>query len=182
MPVLCFPYVNLGLGGVPLALTTSAGAGSLIIGVLLPVLGVTLWFHREVRVFAGVAAILLALVSFPVANLGGLLLGLFSGLVGGSLACAWEPPDRRCSCQGPRCLVGYRGHEGEVRAEDRDELRDELRGDDPGAEGPAEGAGEEGRGGARRGTSGRAGHTGHTGHTGHAGHAGHAGHPAGGAR
>lgn len=71
VPILYFAYVNLSLAGIPLALSTSAGAGSLIIGVLLIVLGLTLWFHQEVRVFAGAAALLLALVSFPVANLGG---------------------------------------------------------------------------------------------------------------
>ncbi|MFJ6636066.1 DUF6114 domain-containing protein [Streptomyces sp. NPDC091376] len=92
VPIIYFAYVNLSLAGIPLALSTSAGAGSLIIGVLLIVLGLTLWFHQEVRVFAGAAALLLALVSFPVANLGGLLLGLLSGLIGGSLACAWTPP------------------------------------------------------------------------------------------
>lgn len=92
VPIIYFAYVNLSLAGIPLALSTSAGAGSLIIGVLLMVLGLTLWFHQEVRVFAGAAALLLALVSFPVANLGGLLLGLLSGLIGGSLACAWTPP------------------------------------------------------------------------------------------
>lgn len=55
-------------------------------------LGISLWFHQQVRVLAGITVILLALISFPVANFGGLLIGLFSGLIGGSLACAWIPP------------------------------------------------------------------------------------------
>jgi hypothetical protein len=55
-------------------------------------LAISLWFHRQARVFAGITVILLALISFPVANFGGLLLGLISGLIGGSLACAWIPP------------------------------------------------------------------------------------------
>ncbi|WP_189191525.1 DUF6114 domain-containing protein [Streptomyces albiflavescens] len=92
LPIMYFPYAHLHLGGIPLALSTTAGAGSVIIGTLLVVLGMCLWFHQQVRVFAGVAALLLALISFPVANFGGLFFGLLSGLIGGSLACAWTPP------------------------------------------------------------------------------------------
>lgn len=91
-PILYFPYAHLNFGAIPLALSTSAGAGSLIIGVLLVVLALSLWFQQQTRVFAGITVILLALVSFPVANFGGLLIGLVSGLIGGSLACAWVPP------------------------------------------------------------------------------------------
>ncbi|MFF3457148.1 DUF6114 domain-containing protein [Streptomyces sp. NPDC002730] len=93
VPVIYFPYVSLSLGGIPLALSTTAGAGSLIIGILLVILGITLWFHQQVRVFAGIAAMLLALASLPMVNFGGMFLGLLCGLVGGSLACAWAPPD-----------------------------------------------------------------------------------------
>ncbi|MFK0024978.1 DUF6114 domain-containing protein [Streptomyces sp. NPDC090798] len=92
LPIIYFPYAHLKFGAIPLALSTSAGAGSLIIGVLLVALAVSLWFHQQARVFAGITVILLALISFPVANFGGLLIGLTSGLIGGSLACAWIPP------------------------------------------------------------------------------------------
>ncbi|MGW3147444.1 DUF6114 domain-containing protein [Streptomyces sp. NPDC001177] len=92
LPILYWPYANLDLGGIPLALSTTSGAGALVIGVLLMVLGFTLWYRPAVRVFAGVATLLLALISFPVANFGGLFLGLIFGLIGGSLACAWLPP------------------------------------------------------------------------------------------
>jgi hypothetical protein len=92
LPIIYFPYAHLKFGAIPLALSTSAGAGSLIIGVLLVALAISLWFHRQARVFAGITVILLALISFPVANFGGLLIGLISGLIGGSLACAWIPP------------------------------------------------------------------------------------------
>ncbi|MFD6971589.1 DUF6114 domain-containing protein [Streptomyces sp. NPDC059979] len=92
LPIIYIPYANLNFGAIPLALSTVGGSGSLIIGVLLVALGISLWFHQQVRVLAGITVILLALVSFPVANFGGLLIGLFSGLIGGSLACAWIPP------------------------------------------------------------------------------------------
>ncbi|MEU6097308.1 DUF6114 domain-containing protein [Streptomyces sp. NPDC047079] len=93
LPVLYFPYTHLDLQGVALALSTTSGATSLIIGVLLVVLGVSLWFQPHMRVFAGVATLLLSLISLPLANFGGLFLGLICGLVGGSLACAWTPPE-----------------------------------------------------------------------------------------
>ncbi|MEU9474497.1 DUF6114 domain-containing protein [Streptomyces sp. NPDC048191] len=92
LPILYWPYANLDLGGIPLALSTTSGAGSLVIGVLLLTLGVTLCCRPHLRLFAGISTLLLALVSFPVANFGGLFLGVLSGLVGGSLACAWMPP------------------------------------------------------------------------------------------
>ena len=90
-PIAYFPYANLQIGHLTLAMSTTAGAGSLIIGVLLWVLGISLWFQKHVRTFAGVAAILLALVSIPVANLGGFLIGFLFALIGGAMAVSWMP-------------------------------------------------------------------------------------------
>ncbi|MFJ4688181.1 DUF6114 domain-containing protein [Streptomyces sp. NPDC091377] len=89
LPIAYFPYANIRIGHLTLAMATTAGAGSLIIGVLLVVLGFSLWFQKHVQVFAGVAAILLALVSIPVSNLGGFLIGFLFALVGGAMAVAW---------------------------------------------------------------------------------------------
>jgi Family of unknown function (DUF6114) len=91
LPIMYFPYANLTLGQLTIRMATTAGAGSLIIGVLLVVLGLTMWFQPVVRVFAGVAAILLALVSIVVSNYGGFLIGFLLGLIGGGLAIAWSP-------------------------------------------------------------------------------------------
>ncbi|MFF6997388.1 DUF6114 domain-containing protein [Streptomyces sp. NPDC008313] len=93
LPIAYFPYANLQIGHLTLAMSTTAGAGSLIIGVLLVVLGVSLWFQKHVRTFAGVAAILLALVSIPVSNLGGFLIGFLFAMIGGAMAVAWVPGD-----------------------------------------------------------------------------------------
>ncbi|MDQ0774429.1 hypothetical protein QF026_002895 [Streptomyces aurantiacus] len=90
-PIAYFPYANLQIGHLTLAMSTTAGAGSLIIGVLLGVLGISLWYQKHVRVFAGVAAILLGLVSIPVANLGGFLIGFLLALIGGGMAVSWVP-------------------------------------------------------------------------------------------
>ncbi|MER6251295.1 DUF6114 domain-containing protein [Streptomyces sp. NPDC001584] len=90
-PIAYFPYADLRLGNVSLAMATTGGAGALIIGVLLITLGLALWFQETIRVFAGVAAILLALVSIPVSNLGGFFVGFSLSMVGGALALAWAP-------------------------------------------------------------------------------------------
>ncbi|MFJ8359389.1 DUF6114 domain-containing protein [Streptomyces sp. NPDC093984] len=90
-PIMYFPYAHIKIGALTVAMATTAGAGSLIIGVLLVVLGLTLWFQQHVRVFAGVAAILLALVSIPVSNFGGFVVGFLFALIGGAMAVAWAP-------------------------------------------------------------------------------------------
>ncbi|MFD4246141.1 DUF6114 domain-containing protein [Streptomyces sp. NPDC058525] len=90
-PIAYFPYADLRLGNISLAMATTGGAGALIIGVLLITLGLALWFQQAIRVFAGVAAILLALVSLPVSNLGGFFMGFSLSMIGGALALAWVP-------------------------------------------------------------------------------------------
>jgi hypothetical protein len=112
-PIAYFPYAHLKLGHLTLAMSTTAGAGSLIIGVLLVVLGISLWFQKHVRTFAGVAAILLGLVSLPVANLGGFLIGFFFALIGGAMAVSWVPgePD---------------GAYGEPESFDQEDARDNV--------------------------------------------------------
>ncbi|MFG2503486.1 DUF6114 domain-containing protein [Streptomyces sp. NPDC048441] len=89
IPIMYLPYANLTLGTMTIRMATTAGAGSLIIGVLLVVLGLTMWFQPHSRVFAGVAAILLALVSLVVSNFGGLVIGFLLALLGGALGISW---------------------------------------------------------------------------------------------
>ncbi|MGP3986494.1 DUF6114 domain-containing protein [Streptomyces sp. 3N207] len=91
IPIMYVPYQNLTLGSLTIRMSTTAGAGSLIIGVLLVVLGLTMWFQPQSRVFAGVAAILLALVSLVVSNIGAFLIGFLLGLIGGALGVSWAP-------------------------------------------------------------------------------------------
>ncbi|MEV3855282.1 DUF6114 domain-containing protein [Streptomyces sp. NPDC050095] len=91
IPIMYFPYANLTMGTLTIRMSTTAGAGSLIIGVLLVVLGLTMWFQPHSRVFAGVAAILLALVSLVVSNFGGFVIGFLLALIGGALSVSWAP-------------------------------------------------------------------------------------------
>jgi hypothetical protein len=91
LPILYFPYANLSIGTLSIHLATSAGAASLLIGLLLIALGVSVWFQPMIRVFAGIAALVLALVSIPMSNLGGFGLGLLPGLLGGAMIVSWAP-------------------------------------------------------------------------------------------
>jgi hypothetical protein len=91
LPIAYFPYANLTLGQLSVRMSTTAGSGSLIIGVLLVTLGLTMWFQSVVRVFAGVASILLSLVSLVISNIGGFMVGFLLGLIGGALAISWSP-------------------------------------------------------------------------------------------
>ncbi|RPK91022.1 MULTISPECIES: DUF6114 domain-containing protein [Streptomyces] len=101
IPIAYFPYATMTLGNMTLAMSTTAGAGSLIIGVLLVTLGLTMWFHSIVRVFAGVAAILLALISIPVANIGGFVVGFLLALIGGALSISWAPGEAKDAGEAP---------------------------------------------------------------------------------
>ncbi|WP_062212337.1 DUF6114 domain-containing protein [Streptomyces sp. NBRC 109706] len=91
LPIAYLPYANLTLGQLTIRMATTAGAGSMVIGILLVVLGLTIWFQPQVRIFAGVAAILLSLVSLVVSNFGGFLVGFVFGMVGGGMSIAWLP-------------------------------------------------------------------------------------------
>ncbi|GAA0387589.1 DUF6114 domain-containing protein [Streptomyces luteireticuli] len=91
IPVMYIPYQTMTLGDLHIRLATTAGAGSLIIGVLLIVLGLTMWFQPQSRVFAGVATLLLGLVSLVVSNFGAFLVGFLLALVGGGLGVSWAP-------------------------------------------------------------------------------------------
>lgn len=97
LPIAYLPYANLTMGQLTLRMATTAGAGSLVIGVLLVTLGLTMWFQQAVRVFAGVAAILLALVALVVSNFGGFMVGFLLALIGGALALSWAPDQKTVS-------------------------------------------------------------------------------------
>ncbi|MFD7462306.1 MULTISPECIES: DUF6114 domain-containing protein [unclassified Streptomyces] len=142
LPIAYFPYANLRLGHLTLAMATTAGAGSLIIGVLLVVLGLSLWFQKHVRVFAGVAAILLALVSIPVSNLGGFLIGFLFALIGGAMAVSWAegapPAPARADVGGTGTAPGDTGlgkaPQAPVTDTDTVGASDDLSGTSPGNE------------------------------------------------
>ncbi|WP_042386689.1 DUF6114 domain-containing protein [Streptacidiphilus melanogenes] len=90
-PILYFPYATLNVGALRIQMATTAGAGSAVIGLLLIALGISCWFQPMIRVFAGIASIVLSIISLPVSNFGGFGMGLLLGILGGALACSWAP-------------------------------------------------------------------------------------------
>ncbi|MEW2395611.1 DUF6114 domain-containing protein [Streptomyces sp. NPDC046862] len=92
-PIIYFPYFNLSLGALSVAMSTTGGAGSLVIGLTLIVLGGLLWFQPVIRFFAGCVAIFLGVLSLPISNFGGFLFGTLFAATGGLLALAWGPAD-----------------------------------------------------------------------------------------
>ncbi|MBB1252122.1 DUF6114 domain-containing protein [Streptomyces alkaliterrae] len=89
VPIVYIPYADPSFEDLSFRLATTTGSGSLIIGILLVVLGLTFWYQRYARVFAGVAAILLGIVSLVVSNFGGYLLGFLLAMIGGGMGIAW---------------------------------------------------------------------------------------------
>ncbi|MFB9433874.1 DUF6114 domain-containing protein [Streptoalloteichus tenebrarius] len=87
--ILVPPYATLRIGDLTLAIRTIGGVSSLVIGVLLITVGLSLWVRPQFRLVAGVAAMLLALVSLVTANLGGFVVGAVLGVVGAALAVSW---------------------------------------------------------------------------------------------
>jgi hypothetical protein len=67
------------------------GISSLFISIFLVIFGVTVWFFPTYRVFSGIAAILLGLLSLVATNLGGFFLGFLLAMFGGAFAVAWTP-------------------------------------------------------------------------------------------
>ncbi|MEY9877167.1 hypothetical protein ABH931_006691 [Streptacidiphilus sp. MAP12-33] len=90
-PILYFPYATMNIGALRIQMATTAGAGSAVIGMLLIALGISCWFQPLIRVFAGIAAIVLSIISLPVSNFGGFGMGLMLGILGGALVCSWAP-------------------------------------------------------------------------------------------
>lgn len=83
-----FPLADPGL----LPVQGTSGATAVMLAFALAGCAVHMWTRPARAAYSGSAAIALGLLSYPLANLGGFLLGLFLALLGGSLALAWRPP------------------------------------------------------------------------------------------
>jgi len=80
--VMSFP-IGIALNG---GWSYSAGY---VVGGSLMVFGVIAWLAPNYRMLAGVVTFLLAIAAFPVADLGGYLVGSLLGIVGSSMIIAW---------------------------------------------------------------------------------------------
>jgi hypothetical protein len=70
------------------------GVAGYLIPIVLLITGLLLLFHPVQRTFYSVVAIILALGCWITSNLGGFVVGMLAGVIGGSLAFAWRPPDQ----------------------------------------------------------------------------------------
>lgn len=73
-----------------LAVQGLSAATAVLLAVALLGCAVHLWTRPVHSAWAGGGAILLGLLSYPLANLGGFLLGMLLALTGGALALAWR--------------------------------------------------------------------------------------------
>lgn len=71
------------------------GTSSLLIAAALLTVAVALLYRPRRAQLGGGAAMLLGLLSCPMANLGGFLLGMVLAVLGGALAMSWRP--RQCA-------------------------------------------------------------------------------------
>lgn len=64
-------------------------------GVVLVIAGAFMWFSPPNRTLAGLLAMVFAVASLVLSNLGGLLIGMMLGIVGGAMAVGWTDAPRR---------------------------------------------------------------------------------------
>jgi uncharacterized protein DUF6114 len=69
------------------------GLAGYLVPAVLVLCGVLLWFNPGQRTFYSLLSVLLALSSWITSNLGGFFVGMLLGVLGGSLAFAWQPRD-----------------------------------------------------------------------------------------
>ncbi len=86
--------IYIGIGGV-------FGA---LIGALLIVAGLGIWFNAMHKTFYSIAGVVLGLASFPASNLGGLFIGMLLAIGGGAIAFAWTPVEPEPAPQGEAAL------------------------------------------------------------------------------
>jgi hypothetical protein len=63
----------------------------ILVGVLVALMGLFLWFTPSLRHLVGILAALFAAVSLFTSDYGGFVIGLLLGTIGGALGFAWAP-------------------------------------------------------------------------------------------
>ena len=114
-----------------------AGISSLLMGVLMILMGLVMWFQPQLRSIAGIATVLFALTSFVTSNFGGFLIGMLLGIMGGALSFAWTPNESPApeGSAGEDDLAGPgERRSGRYGPDDDDDSLDSLLGDRPAPE------------------------------------------------
>ena len=88
-------YFTIQISDLLVMISTISGVSTLLIGALLIMFGLGMWLQPAAVVYLGVLSILVALVALPASNIGGFVVGTLTGIVGGSLAIAWENAERK---------------------------------------------------------------------------------------
>ncbi|MFD3356760.1 DUF6114 domain-containing protein [Streptomyces fradiae] len=68
-----------------------AGVPSVLLGIVMVMLGISVWVSPQYRALAGVVTTLIAAAALVMSNLGGFLFGTLAGIVGGAMMFAWQP-------------------------------------------------------------------------------------------
>ncbi|GAA1167467.1 hypothetical protein CGLAUT_07505 [Corynebacterium glaucum] len=88
-------YFTIRISDLLVMISTISGVSTLLIGALLIMFGLGMWLQPAAVVYLGVLSILVALIALPASNIGGFIIGTLTGIIGGSLALAWESGDRK---------------------------------------------------------------------------------------
>ncbi len=91
--LLAVPYSVVRIGDLTVVLSTMGGSSALLIAIALFACTYALWTRPHTHLVAGLVVIAVSVVALAVTNLGAFGVGTILGLLGGSLAVAWAPPD-----------------------------------------------------------------------------------------
>jgi Family of unknown function (DUF6114) len=69
----------------------TGGVLGILIGTILIICALLMWFNPAQRIFYSIVAVLLAIAALVASNLGGFMIGTLLGVIGGSLGFAWAP-------------------------------------------------------------------------------------------
>jgi hypothetical protein len=69
----------------------------ILVGLLVALMGLFLWFTPHLRQLAGILALVFAVVSLITSDYGGFVVGMVLGTVGGARGFAWTPIGRRAA-------------------------------------------------------------------------------------
>ncbi|CAL9606609.1 hypothetical protein SUDANB38_05571 [Streptomyces sp. enrichment culture] len=72
-----------------------AGVPSVLLGIVMIMLGVSVWVSPQYRSLAGVVTTVIAAAALVMSNLGGFLIGTLVGILGGAMMFAWQPVEPR---------------------------------------------------------------------------------------
>ncbi|WP_248962044.1 DUF6114 domain-containing protein [Sphaerisporangium perillae] len=86
--LLSIPFT---LDAITLIIRSPQAGLTYLLSITMIMVGLLILFQPAQRVFLGVVAILLSIMSVIYANIGGFLIGMILGLLGGALTAAWTP-------------------------------------------------------------------------------------------